>query len=311
MLFRSAAGMIRLRHFQLRVAGRQSAIGWLPPVFDDSDGAPQHLKSVALYGMSFKFRSPALRGLNSLTLGYLPREMSAPTFADFREVLIMSPRLTHLKLVGVFPQLSEHLASCELALPRLRTLELVMKQDTAYVPLFFEVLAAPQLEELAFESKWSVTWEGFEAAVSLMGEKFEDLRVLHLTLADVFEFQDQGTTIELFSAFPLLREFSLNVLEDEQAMYFLRTWISTLGAGPEDPFADPDTPAPYTEVWPFLELLTVRAPYDDTSGLDPESSSISETLELLGSLRLSLSQPFDVWQESIFSHYTIDALDTA
>lgn len=158
------------------------------------------------------------------------------------------------------------------------------------------------------ESKWKVTWDGFEAAIPTIAAKFEDLRVLRLTMSNSFEFDDLGADRQLFGAFPNLRELTLNVLEDEQVLHFLRAWIDAImPLEEEEEAAHADSEPLYQEFWPLLELLTVRAPYDNNE--DDDQPSLDDSLDLLGSLRLSLGQPFDVWQESIFNNFTVDPLD--
>ncbi|KAJ3526672.1 hypothetical protein NM688_g8233 [Phlebia brevispora] len=182
------------------------------------------------------------------------------------------------------------------------------KEDT-YVPIFFSALSAPALHTLSFESQWQTTWEGFVNALDVIGEKFEDLRYLQLTMSDAFEFDDEILVDHtLFGIFPNLQELAINAIEDAQVQYFLRSWI--LATHAEEPDGDESSDLAVAEIWPQLQLLTVRAPYDDGDDEDAdEVPTVDDTLSYLGSLRLSINQPLEVWQESIFSHLHVDPLE--
>ncbi|PSS29674.1 hypothetical protein PHLCEN_2v2822 [Hermanssonia centrifuga] len=293
----------RLEHFELTVRNaKPGTLGWLPPIFDPSEDDRRHhpspkLRSVCLQGISFRFRSGLLSGLTSLTLAYLPRDMAAPMYSEFRELLRMSPNLVHLKLADVFPQVAPGVHYSEIEMRCLSTLDIVMHQSEEYVQTFFGIIAAPSLRTLKFESKWSIAWEGFESAiVSVLAVKFGQLRALHLTVSDTIHLGEYGVNVAFYDAFPELRQFSLNVLDDQLAQYFLKPWAVAMSGGEEDDFPE----VAYPLVWPKLELLTVRAPYDEQ---EEDEDSIDDTLELIGSLRLSLGLPFDVFQACVFADF--------
>ena len=300
-----------LRHFEMHVPAPARELdmnGLLLPIFAE-DVAPgsqrMHwplLERIVLVGASFAFWSSMFRGLRSLTLAHLPSVFSTPNYVQFRELLEMSPGLQHLKLVGV--HVDVYTGYEVVTLPCLRVLELVVRQDKTYVPVLFKIIKAPMLEELSFESGWAVTWDGFDEAVPIVVESYKQLRVLRLNITRSFIFQDRGITSRLFGAFPSLQEFTLNVLEDAQAQYFLQPWLAALRR-----MTDRRSPGViYKEVWPCLQLLTVRAPYDTND--DDETALIGPMIDHIGYLRMSAGQRFEVFQEHIFSHWPIDTLDT-
>ena len=284
----------RLRHFEINLTKnpKGGALGHLPAILDGEPSTT--LDSVALRGACFDYHSPMLKGLTRLTLGDLPRRMAAPSYATFRDLLTASPRLTYLKLDDVFPVLTEAIDYGAIELPHLQVLELVMERDSTYVLDFFTVLSLPQIDTLSFESPWQITWEGFEMSFPLLQATFPSVRTLRLSATGQPGFHNAGVRPELFGIFPRLEYLTLAAYDDKIIHYYLQPWIAVMQGHLED---DPLKQGP-SPVWPGLQLLTVRVPFDSRDEED-EEDSIDELLEFLGSLRMSMDLPFDVWQECV------------
>ena len=274
----------RLAHFEINLAktAYKGSLGPLPPILND--GPPATLSSVALQGVSFPFQSIMLKELTSLTLADLPRGLASPSYVSFRDLLLASPRLEYLKLDRVFPVLMREIDYGAIELSTLHTLELVMEHDDTYIPDFFTILCVPNIRTLSFQSAWPVTCEGFEEALRIIRATFESLHTLRLALLTTHMPRDDGVQPILFDAFPELRCFTLTAHSDRVVEHYLQPWIAATTEG--------------SNIWPKLELLTVRAPFGDLES-DEGGSLVDEALELLAGLRMSMSLPFEVWQEYV------------
>lgn len=296
--------MRQLRHFEISVIGKPGTVGRLPELFRDTP--PRSLQSVRMHGVSFNLRSAifTLTNLTHLDLSFLPRDMGTPTFTSFRDLFGTSSKLKYLKLAGVFPKLIDSVQYGEIDLPALEILELIMKQDEDYVPLFFSIICAPALKTLRFESKWNTTWDGFEQAIPIISAKFAGLQTLELFVATPVAF-GKDICPDFFACFPELRVLALGAFHDYLLLsYILQPWIAVLGG-------DQDDGAPlWDEVWPRLELLAIRTTFDTNGDDEDEEQSLEDAIDLIGSLRMSLNQPFDVSLTPVFEDFVIDPLDT-
>ena len=291
----------RLAHFEiyLHLNPKGGPLGHLPPILDPEP--PPTLTSVALRGVCFELHSAMLKGLTSLTLADLPRRMAAPSYTTFRDLLTASPNLSHLRLAGVFPVLAHEIDYGEIVLARLQTLELAMERDASYVCDFFLVLCAPDIHTLAFESPWAATWQGFEDALPILDASFALVRTLRLRATGDVAASGAGARPELFRCFPRLAYLTLTAARDALVLHYLRPWLAVMQGQCGGEFADGDAPCA-VPVWPHLELLTVRAPFDSgDADEDDDEEGIDDALEFLGSLRLSMDLPFEVWQECVSS----------
>lgn len=305
-----------LRHFEVTFTGKPGTIGMLPEVFDNS--SPPRLHSLSMRGVSFNVRSPIFQTATHLDLSFLPRDMGTPTFSSFSLLLGGLKHLTHLKLASVFPKLLEGVDYGSIELPALHTLELVMHKEEDYVPLFFSILCAPALHTFRFESRWDTTWNGFLAHMDILSAQFPLVQNMSLTMATPI-VPDTSITIYpgLFMGFSELRILSLTTFQDDLVMrYFLWPWLFICDAADQHALDDYSELGSYdwTEVtvWPKLELLVVRAPFDGPITAehdDQPEPDLDDALELLGSLRLSYGQNFDISQRPVFADYIPDALD--
>ncbi|EKM61447.1 uncharacterized protein PHACADRAFT_190611 [Phanerochaete carnosa HHB-10118-sp] len=274
----------RLVHFEINLAKstNKCSLGPLPAILNDNP--PATLSSVVLEGVSFRFQSPMLKGLTRLTLADLPREFAAPSYVTFRNLLLASPMLEYLKLDHVFPVLTQVLDYGQIVLPTLHTLDLVMEHDAPYVSDFFLILSAPHIHTLLFATSSPTTCEGFEDALRILRASFENLHTLRLSSLFTRVLCNSGVQPILFDAFPELRCFVLTAHSDRIVMHYLEPWIASTMEG--------------CEVWPKLELLTVRSPFGDLES-EGAATCVDDALELLADLRCSAALPFDVWQEFI------------
>ncbi|TCD62634.1 hypothetical protein EIP91_006618 [Steccherinum ochraceum] len=289
-----------LQRFELYVDAQPHTVGQLPPIFVDE--RPPNLASVTLEGVGFvgmplTISVSLLTGLTSLTLSRLPRSMGQIPYASFKDLLNASPKLKHLELDSVVPKVMYGVRYDEIVLPHLQSLCLVVPPDSHYLQQLFTIVTAPSLRVLRFESGWALNWAIFEDSLSILATKYHDIKELYfsVTLKPGTPMVNDGVDPAFFKAFPHLRQFSLSVLDDAFATYYLLPWIGLLT---EDLQSDEEkSPLPDSAmVWPQLDLLTVRAPYDAESlvGLD-------ECLEMLGTLRMSMGLPFDLQEAFIFA----------
>lgn len=285
----------RLVRFEVRRApSGGGALGQLPPVLEDAP--PATLAAVALRGACFAFHSPMLRNLTSLVLERLPPRMAEPSYATFRALLSGNRHLEHLKLDGVFPVLVNEIDYGDIELAALRTLDITIDHMASYVLDFFTILNVPAIHTLVFRSSEKTTWEGLETAFPIMEATFATLQKLLLYIEMDQPPHNGGVRPEMFSTFPELRELRLSAHDDAVILYYLQPWIEmSQQNGDSD---DDDERFGTKFVWPKLEMLTIRAPFD-TDDYSDDHWSIDDALELLGSLRMSMEQPFDVWQECI------------
>ena len=107
-------------------------------------------------------------------------------------------------------------------------------------------------------------------------------------------FHNAGVRPELFDIFPRLEYLTLAAHDDKIIQHYLHPWIAAMQGYLED---DPSKQGP-KPVWPDLQLLTIRAPFDSHEN-NNEEDSIDDALEFLGSVRMSMDLPFDVWQECV------------
>ncbi|KAI0348116.1 hypothetical protein BDW22DRAFT_1350266 [Trametopsis cervina] len=294
-----------LRHLGISVTAKPGTVGRVPEIFPDGD-RPRGLESITMHGTSCDFRSPIFSGLTHLNLSFFPRSMGIPKYATFAELFRSAQHLTHLKLAGVFPNLTEGREYAEIELPALHTLELVMKQDEDYVPLFFSIICAPALQVLRFESRWVTTWSGFGYCVPIVSAKFAHLHTLSLVMATPGVSEDMVMKPEMFMCFPELRVLTLSAFHDYTLMHcFVKPWIAMYGAH-EHAFLS----IYEGTVFPKLDLLIVNAPFDTEEEIQQGGEdTLEEGIYVLGGLRLSCGLPMEVMLRPIFEEYVPDPLD--
>ncbi|KAI0783405.1 hypothetical protein C8Q75DRAFT_810989 [Abortiporus biennis] len=302
----------KLNRLEIYVDALPSSVGQIPPIFlsntsSESSQQPSlgQLTTLRLDGTSFDFKCSLMHGLTSLSLSRLPREMGQPNYIVFRDLLSSSPKLTHLALDGVFPRLLPDIEYEDIHPPSLISLELTIIPGNDYIQQFFQILNLPLLKSFSYTSGWNIAWDHFEFGLPVLSKKFNNrLEELKLLVATTEVFAEDGIDTDFFFAFPNLKYFNLSAFNDAAIAYFIRPWVEcTMDPRPRDGSTGQSV------VWGNLALLTIRAPFDDTEsvdGFDEElgvAESLDDLVEMLGSLRLSLGLPFDVYQKCIFDDF--------
>ncbi|KAI0081186.1 hypothetical protein K474DRAFT_1704196 [Panus rudis PR-1116 ss-1] len=288
-----------LQHLELYIDIPPSNVGQISDIFL-TEQSRLHLSTLKLEGSTFSFQSPTMRGLTSLSLSRLPRNLAQPSYLDFRELLEASPSLDHLCLDGIVPKLESDTDYPEILLSSLRTLEVTIPSGCNYVSQYLDLFAVPMLHRFKYVSQWKPALiHQFELSLPVLAARFAGLRELHLSVTSPEPFTVDGRVdAHFFLAFPYLQLFVLDVFDDSQALYFLERWTEF---GETDELDYEDVMADI--VWPCLNLLVLRAPYDtpdDDSESDDGRPSLDEVLEELVARRMSLMMPFEVHQGYVF-----------
>lgn len=216
------------------------------------------------------FTSLFLQGINGHTLRPLRRALnvSGNLFPQFDDICSSPLPLTYLKL-SALPWYSRE--GAHVVLPCLQTFELDIQEDPRFVESFFKTMAgAPSLRTMSFRSRSKATWEGFEKALPGIAANFRGLHTLRLTISDSFEFGDPSDPVAFGALFDNLRQLTLEVCEDHQAVRFLRAWIRALSDGGQS-------------MWPQLNMLAIKAPCNSQA----DASGASEIVTLLRTLSLA------------------------
>ncbi|CAL1694377.1 unnamed protein product [Somion occarium] len=263
----------------------------LPDIFMDR---PPALSHVRLEGSTFGFGSGLMRGLTSLILTRRPSGLTLPSYQAFSEMLLASPELTHLTLDGVLPDIQLDTECIQIELLSLVSLELTIPPHYESIDGIFDIITAPNLRKLKYSSNWEPAWMALDLVLPVLAAKFSGLQEFHVAITSSEAFKEHSWVDSLlFRAFPELRVFILDAFDDSHIRYFLQVWAEYGTEGN----AVLDWEGIYFEMlWPKLELLVVRAPFDD----DTDEPSLDGLIEFLGSMRTSFGLPFDVKQGYIF-----------